>query len=191
VVLLLLVHNGLNPCHISDHASWRVDEKLRSELDLLQARLERARSAAGLAQTRASNVKKASDGKEKVQAGKIEKLRKENAELKQRICGFLEEIKTFADGQYLPLIREVYYDLLELNVGAGRCEEVIRVVLEKLGQRNIGKLPSESLSKEFYREMLGMSHLHLAELLGGEEEEDDTLHSDGTSKWQDKLMDIS
>jgi hypothetical protein len=160
---------------------------LRSELDLMQAKLERAKAAATSAQTWASNLKKASDAKEKAQNGKMEKMRRENEELKLQIAGFIEEVKTFADGQYLPLIREVYYDLLELAIGAGRCEEVNRIVLGKLGKRSIGKLPSESLSKEFYREMLAMSHLHLAELFGGGEEEDDTLHLDGTSKWQDKF----
>ncbi|GAQ91466.1 hypothetical protein KFL_007900010 [Klebsormidium nitens] len=162
-------------------------QSLREELDVLQAKLDCARAAATTAQGRASNVLKACQRKERQEAIKVEKLREENAQLRERLEEFLSEIKTFENGQYIAQIREVYYELLELNVASGQIERVLRLVLWKLAGRKLGKLPSESLCKEFYREMLALSHLHLAEVFGGEAEEADTLHSDGTSKWQDKF----
>ena len=43
-----------------------------------------------------------------------------------------KEVQTFRGGRYIDSVREVYQDLMTMNVGAKNVEKVVRIVLKKL-----------------------------------------------------------
>ena len=56
-----------------------------------------------------------------------------------------KEISTFEGGRYRDEVREVCYSLLARGVSTRDMELIIRTILKKLGNVNIGKLPKKSV----------------------------------------------
>ena len=116
-------------------------------------------------------------------------LTKENAALQSELdilraeldsaTGMTEEIRTMESGKYLPAVRQCCMELLASNVGIFNVRKVVNSVLAMVG-KSAGRLPSHGLLSQMYVELKGLASLQLAEELS--EEEDTTLHTDGTTK---------
>ena len=87
-------------------------------------------------------------------------------------------ITTLEKGKYVNEVQEVILDLLAMNVSMSKVNEVIRIVLQKLGRKSISRLPSKAV--------------HLADVQLGRamlEEADPSrvigniLHGDGRTKY--------
>ena len=76
---------------------------------------------------------------------KVAFLEDQNCRLEDQIDELLNEdyVKMFENGKYTKEARQVYYELLSMNVSVRNCEKIITTVLEKLGRRNIDRLPKK------------------------------------------------
>ena len=90
------------------------------------------------------------------------------------------EISTFEGGQYRDEVREVCYSLLARGVSTRDMELIIRTVLKKLGNVNIGKLPKKSVVSSMMIECDQLAKIQVGNtILTGT---NNTLHLDGTRK---------
>ena len=111
---------------------------------------------------------------------KVAFLEDQNCRLEDQIDELLNEdyVKTFENGKYTKEVRQVYYELLSMNVSVRNCEKIIRTVLEKLGRRNIDRLPKKSVSSMMMVESRLLAQIQTTEaMLSGKR---NVLHLDGT-----------
>lgn len=95
-------------------------------------------------------------------------------------CG----VCTFKNGMYQDCIREVYQDLMTMNVGARNVEHVIRTVLSKLTTMNEKevRLPRETFAKTMLLETRALAQMQcVSEVTGSDGPV--TLCTDATTKW--------
>ena len=83
--------------------------------------------------------------------------------------------------RYLDNVRQCCIELLSLNVGVKQIGPVIRSVLHNIAAMDIDTLPAPSTLTNMLVEMKGIACQQLGEVLS--QEENVTLHSDGTSKY--------
>ena len=83
--------------------------------------------------------------------------------------------------KYLDSIRQCCIELLSLNVGIKQVEPVIKSVLQNIAALDVDILPAPSTLANMLAEMKGLACQQLSEVLS--QEENLTLHSDGTSKY--------
>ena len=125
-------------------------------------------------------------------------LEAQNAELRQQIIDLkdanaqlldqvkqleMREITTYVDGKYTDDVRICIMDLLSRNVGIRQIEPVIRAVM-RLCKINCGRLPQHTAIDDMMIESRSLSQIQLAEALT--DTTNNTLHSDGTSKFGHK-----
>ena len=90
------------------------------------------------------------------------------------------EISTFEGGRYRDEVREVCYSLLARGVSTRDMESIIRTVLKKLGNVNIGKLPKKSVVSNMMIECDQLAKIQVGNtILTGT---NNTLHLEGTRK---------
>ena len=96
--------------------------------------------------------------------------------------------RTKVGGRYTDAVRQCCQSSLALNVGIMNIGPVIRCVLETIGNRHAGELPSVGLLSSMLVELKAVSSFQLAEELAEVGEGVNTLHSDGTSKFGRKYV---
>ena len=109
-------------------------------------------------------------------------LESENENLQIQLQKFMddEEIKLFEGGRYSDEVQQVYYSLLGKGVAIRNIESVIHIVLQKLANRDIGRLPQKILSAQMMVEFEVLAKIHVGETITGSK--NNTLHLDGTRK---------
>ena len=118
----------------------------------------------------------------------VKKINAENLQLQQFI-NLMEdnEIITFKEGKYTNEIQEVIMELLALNVSMNKVNDVIRVVLKKLANKEVSHLPSKGLKSKLLPEANYIAGVQVAEaMINGADFSDmvgNCLHQDGTSKF--------
>ena len=111
-------------------------------------------------------------------------LLEENAVLNEELCQLKSQsLITMVDGKYTEEVRLCVMELLALNVGINKVEPVIRAVL-KLANVSCPQLPQHTAISDMLLEARALSQIQLAETLSVTE--DNTLHSDGTTKFGQK-----
>ena len=107
-------------------------------------------------------------------------LENENSELVEEVNDFLnqKEIKTFCNGKYTDELRMIYYELMSMNVSVHNCGNVIRSVLKRLGNLNVGHLPKKSAASIMMVESCMLALMQAGEAIA--ESESNVLHLDGT-----------
>ena len=124
---------------------------------------------------------------------KMNLLDQRNRELEQLFVLLeSEEIETFHDGKYDDEVREVVMDLLCMNVGMNKVNKVIRTVLNKLANKDIGRLPSNHIKSNILMEARFLADLEVAEAMKEGVTMDNVLgnaiHGDGTTKFHKKYQ---
>ena len=78
----------------------------------------------------------------------VRSLENENEVLREELDNLMNQdfVKNFKDEKYSKEIRMVYFDLLSMNISVRNCEKVIPSVLERLGNIEVGSLPSKSVA---------------------------------------------
>ena len=81
----------------------------------------------------------------------IRYLENENSKLVEEINDFLhqKEFKTFCNGNYTDEVQMLYYKLMSMNVSIHNCGKMIRSVLKRLSNLNIGRLPKKECCKYY------------------------------------------
>ena len=76
----------------------------------------------------------------------------------------------------------VYEDLLSMGISTRNVERYVRLVLEKLAEAKVGRLPKVTFAKDMFLEARGLAQIHVATKLLDSKENPLTLYSDGTSE---------
>ena len=116
---------------------------------------------------------------------KVSSLEEENRDM-EALIELLDddEIVSFKDGRYSNEVREVIMELLSLNVSMAKVNQVIKVVLNKLAKKDIGRLPSAGVKCRIEREALILGRMQVAQaMLERDGAPVNCLHGDGTSKY--------
>ena len=122
----------------------------------------------------------------------ITQLENENKELEQLVDLLQDdEIVTFQEGKYCDEVREVIMELLSMDVSMNQVNNVIKIVLKKLANKNVGRLPSMGLKSRLLLEARWLSKSQAG--MGMETKdisphEGNCLHGDGTSKYHRKYQ---
>ena len=115
---------------------------------------------------------------------KNDELLEENALLNEELCQLKSQsLVTMVDGKYTEEVRLCVMELLALNVGINKVEPVIRAVL-RLVNVSCPQLPQHTAISDMLLEARALSQIQLAETLSVTE--NNTLHSDGTTKFGHK-----
>ena len=111
-------------------------------------------------------------------------LEKENVKLLDQIneSSKIRELSFFENGQYTHNIRMVYEDLLCMGLSTRNIEKSVRLILEKLANVEVGRLPKVTFAKDMFLEARALSQIQLVSVLTENTDDNLTLHSDGTSK---------
>ena len=116
-------------------------------------------------------------------------LQNEKLELQSQIDTFIENnvINVFENGVYNDNVRMVYEVLMCLGIGSRNVEKAIRIVLKKLANLEVGRLPKATFAKYMLLETRALAHIQLlSELTGNSDDgkisDQNTLMSDGTCK---------
>lgn len=129
------------------------------------------------------NVSIALPWKKKLQSLNSDLL-EENAALQEELTQLTSRtITTMVNGKYTEEVRLCVMDLLSHNVGIKRVEPIIRAVL-KLANVTCHQLPQPTAISDMLLEGRVLSQIQLAETLTASE--NNTLHSDGTTKFGHK-----
>ena len=109
-------------------------------------------------------------------------LENENQVLSERIEELLKEkeVVTFQSGKYNDDIREICMYVLSKGVGINVCEDIVRNVVKKLMNVDIGRLPKKSRLATMKIECDMLAKLHAGNVML--ETENNTLHIDGSKK---------
>ena len=117
---------------------------------------------------------------------KVKTLEKENNDL-EKLIALLEdrEVQTFQNGRYTNELREVIMELVSLNVSMNKMNDVISCVVRKLGNKEIGRLPSAGMKARLMHEALLLSQNQVAEAMMETDgmTSGNCLHGDGTTKY--------
>ena len=105
-----------------------------------------------------------------------------------------EIVTSFMDGKYTNTIREVIMELLSMNISMKKVNDVINIVLKTLAGKDMDRLSTKAAHSRLLVEakyiadvQVGKAMLENADpssLLGN------TLHGDGTSKYQSHYQDF-
>ena len=109
-------------------------------------------------------------------------LHKENAELVNKSSYHME---FYSENKYIDSLRMCIMELLSYNVGILKIEPVLQSVF-KLLNITYDRLPKRTAINEMLVESRSLAHLQLAEALTITS--DNTLHSDGTTKFGHKYQ---
>ena len=111
---------------------------------------------------------------------KVVFLEDHHGRLKDQTDKLLNEdyVKTFENRKYTKEVRQVYYELLSMNVSVRNCEKIIKTVFENLGRRNIDRLPKTSVSSMMMVESGLLAQIQTTEAMLSEQ--CTVLHLDGT-----------
>ena len=122
----------------------------------------------------------------------ITQLENENKELEQLVDLLQDdEIVTFQEGKYCDEVREVIMELLSMDVSMNQVNNVIKIVLKKLANKNVGRLPSMGLKSRLLLEARWLSKSQAGMAMETEDispYEGNCLHGDGTSKYHKKYQ---
>ena len=111
-------------------------------------------------------------------------LLEENAVLNEELCQLKSQsLTTMVDGKYTDEVRLCVMELLAHNVGINKVEPIIKAVL-KLANVSCCQLPQHTAISDMLLEARALSQIQLAETLSVTE--NNTLHSDGTTKFGQK-----
>ena len=111
-------------------------------------------------------------------------LLEENAVLNEELCQLKSQSLTImVDGKYTEEVQLCVMELLAHNVGIKKVEPVTRAVL-KLVNVSCPQLPQHTAISDMLLEARALSQIQLAEILSATE--NNTLHSDGTTKFGQK-----
>ena len=118
----------------------------------------------------------------KVLNAQLTEMEFENEQLKDEIEQLLRKspIETFTGGRYSDNVCEVYHYLTAQGISCQKVEPLIRMVLNKLANEEIDRLPKKSLTATMPAEADLLSKMHVGTIL--QNEPDSTLHIDGTTK---------
>jgi hypothetical protein len=110
-------------------------------------------------------------------------LENENEELSEKVNELMnnKEIITFQGGKYKDTVREVYASLLASNVGVKNVEKVVKIVLNKLANVEVDRLPKKSFSEIMLVEAKALAQMQCAEAIM-QSDNVCTLHTDGTKR---------
>ena len=92
-----------------------------------------------------------------------------------------QEVSTFKDDRYVDTVREVYMELMSMQVGAKNVERIVRAVIEKMTTSTIGRVPKASFAKYMLLEARTLALCQLKEKI--QEADNITVGIDGTSKF--------
>jgi hypothetical protein len=108
-------------------------------------------------------------------------LENENEELSEKVNELMnnKEIITFQGGKYKDTVREVYASLLASNVGVKNVEKVVKIVLNKLANVEVDRLPKKS--EIMLVEAKALAQMQCAEAIM-QSDNVCTLHTDGTKR---------
>ena len=120
---------------------------------------------------------------------KVKDLKTENEELQEDNAELIDEcdrhIKLYRENKYTDDLRLCIMELLSYNVGILKIEPILKSVF-KLLNVTYDRLPKHSTINEILIESRTLSHLQLAEILNTTS--NNTLHSDGTTKFNHKYQ---
>ena len=85
----------------------------------------------------------------------------------------------YKNGKYNDDVRMVYEDLLSTRLSTRNVERCVRLVLEKLAEAKVGRLPKVTFAKDMFLEARGLAQIHVVKVTGQQRE---SIYSDGTSK---------
>ena len=107
-------------------------------------------------------------------------LENENSKLVEEINDFLDqkEFKTFCNGNYTDEVQMLYYKLMSMNVSVHNCGKMIRSVLKRLSNLNIGRLPKKECCKYYDGRERNVGLMQAGEAITSSES--NVLHFDGT-----------
>ena len=110
-------------------------------------------------------------------------LENENEELSEKVNELTnnKEIITFQGGKYKDTVREVYTSLLASNVGVKNVEKVVKIVLNKLANVEVDRLPKKTFSEIMLVEAKALAQMQCAEAIM-QSDNVCTLHTDGTKR---------
>ncbi|XP_033124472.1 uncharacterized protein ZK1098.6-like, partial [Anneissia japonica] len=118
---------------------------------------------------------------------RIDSLKKKNTELEELVSLFQdEEVVSFHDGRYKDEIRETVMELLACNVSMAKVSKVIRIVLQKLTNRSIARLPSVATISQIAVEARHLADIEVAQSMHCNNPSSslgNCLHGDGTTKY--------
>ena len=108
-------------------------------------------------------------------------LENENEELSEKVNELMnnKEIITFQGGEYKDTVREVHASLLASNVGVKNVEKVVKIVLNKLANVEVDRLPKKTFSEIMLVEAKALAQMQCAEAIM-QSDNVCTLHTDGT-----------
>ena len=111
-------------------------------------------------------------------------MENENAKLLDQIneSSKRRKLSVFENGQYTHGVRMIYEDLLCMGLSTRNIEKCVRLILEKLANVEVGRLPKVTFAKDMFLEARALSQIQLASVLAENTDDNLTLHSDGTSK---------
>ncbi|XP_038050668.1 uncharacterized protein LOC119723859 [Patiria miniata] len=182
-----------------------VCETLKGKNVRLEEALQKEKKKKVKAQKKISELKKKVDTVE-VLAGKVRDAKKEAKEIKRAYGEVMyekmeleesfeervqerveelekdEEICTFKGGKFVDCVREVYQDLMTMNVGANNVEKIVRIVLKKLSAKDVKRLPKRSFASTMLLEARALAQMQCASAITGSGSSA-TLCTDGTTKW--------
>ena len=109
-------------------------------------------------------------------------LQNQNQVMKEQIAEILNEkaVKTFHNGRYSDVVREVCYSLVARGVSTRDVGPTIQKILCKFANQNLERLPKKSVVSNMLVECERLGKIHAAKtILQGD---NNTLHLDGTRK---------
>ena len=115
----------------------------------------------------------------------IQNIEDRNVELEDKLSELStdEPVLTFYKGKFTDDVRTCCYELLSLNVGIRNVEPVIRSVMKHIVHQPIGRLPSHTVLCRMMLEGLSLSEIQLGEKLSGDDMQNFTIQTDGTTKY--------
>ena len=132
--------------------------------------------------------------RDEVEEEKIElDLKRKELEIKEKELKYFEQmlesdtIQTFRDGKYLDHIRLTIMELLSMNVSINKVNDFISVVLKRLANKTVDRLPSKGLRCQLLIEARHLADIQVGQaMLEGTDLSTvlgNTLHGDGTTKY--------
>ena len=67
----------------------------------------------------------------------------------------------YKNGKYNDDVRMVYEDLLSTRLSTRNVERCVRLVLEKLAEAKVGRLPKVTFAKDMFLEARGLAQIHV------------------------------
>lgn len=161
----------------------RENINLKETLNKAERKKRNAKKEASHYYNRCIKLKEDRSQPDELSLAKIEQLETENETLKERIEDLVDnttQLETFSRNKYNDNIRQCYTDLLSMGVSVGKCESVVRSVLDNLTNTTVGRLSSKTTASLLQVEAQMLSEQQALDLILSHE--DSTLHTDNTKK---------